>query len=108
MSKNRSMIDQAAAGLLADLPLSTYRDQNAAIIRDRLGDFGLDGTDPATQRGALAGILIIREQLQIVYGIAGDRGLLLVPGGDLFNIPQVLCGMEGLAAMIDTHRRAGR
>jgi hypothetical protein len=100
----KSMIDQAAAAVLDDLPLSVHRDQNAAILRDRLRDFGLDGTDPATVRGALAGIFIIREQLEKVYA----AGLLLLPGGDLFHVPEVLVSIEGLAAMIDQHRRAGR
>jgi hypothetical protein len=103
-----SIIDEAAAGLLKDLSTGTdIRDQNASILRDRLRDFGLDA-DPAALRGVLAGILILREQLQAVYGVAGPRGLLLVGGGDLLNVPEVLVTMESASVMVDQHRRAGR
>jgi hypothetical protein len=109
MSKGESIIDEAAVSLLRDLTTGTdIRDQNASILRDRLRAFGLDGSDPATVRGVLAGVLILREQLQVIYGIAGAHGLLLVPGGDLFNVPEVLTTMESASVMVDQHRRAGR
>lgn len=100
-----SIVDRAAAGVLEDLPPSTTRDQNAAILRDRLRDYGLDPTDPAAVRGALAGIFIIREQL---IAECGDRALLLLPGADLLRVPQVVAAIEGLAVMVDQHRKAGR
>jgi hypothetical protein len=103
---DKTGINDVAKAVLNDLPVSSVRDQNAAIVRDRLKDFGVTPT-PAAVRGVLVGILIIREQMQRAYGQPGSLGVL-IDQGDLFNIPEVLAGMEGAAAMIDLHTRSGR
>lgn len=89
-----NVIEQAAAGCLDDLPTTFSRDQNAAILRDRLRDFGLDPSDPAIVQGALAGLLIVRDQLML-------SGLVR----ELLAVPEMLGAVEGLSVMIDQHRR---
>jgi len=101
---SKNIIDLAAARVLLDIGANSHRDQNASILRDRLREFGLNPADPATVRGALAGILMVREHITVVYG----PGMLVLPGGDLFNVPVVMAGIEGLAVMVDQHQRAGR
>lgn len=90
-----NVIEQAAAGCLADLPSSSTRDQNAAILRDRLRDFGLDPSDPAIVQGAMAGILIVRDQLSMTGRVVGE----------LLALPELLGAIEGLSVMVDGHRR---
>lgn len=99
-----NIVEEAAASVLRDLPPTFARDQNAATLRDRLRDFGLDPDDPAAVKGALAGVFIVREQIQLA---AGSAAMVAIPA-DLFEAPLLVAAIEGLAVMVDQHRKAGR